>query len=369
MRVSDSSSSKSSRKRTRVYGVLLAAVVAVASLVLAALTQPPKSAVSSPGPAKAAIVPQIADAKSEAEILVRGKSFAQIHRTVSMPYSGEILEIHVKEGQTLEKDEKLVTYKLSREAMKEVEAILFPGSILSLENAILGQETKIANLKEGSLPVAQLKVDRAKKELQDIKELADRGMAGSKAVKLKADQVEIAEKELVELNRSIRLAEVKLETMRKDLKYQKENRERQLDLLEWNTNRSYRKDSKLPHDIAYLTAPIAASVVWLNPELRVKAEPPRGFHSVRLAPMDPMVVRCKVHELDLVKLKPGDQATATFDALPDKQYKCSLTRIPLVSRNPSLEVPADYEVEALMPNVDGKIRDGMTCNVRVRIRQ
>lgn len=369
MRVSDSSSSRSSGKRTRVYGVLLATAVAVASLVLAALTQPPKSAVSSPGPAKAAIVPQIADAKSEAEILVRGKSFAQLQRTVSMPYGGEILEIHVKEGQVVEQDARLVTYKLSRTARKEVEAILFPGSILSLENSIFAQEVTIAKLKEGSLPVAQLKVDRARKELQDVKELADRGMAERQAVKLKADQLEIAEKELFDVNKSIKQGQASLETMRKDLKFQKENRDRELDLLEWNTKRSYGKDSNVPHDIAYLTAPIAGHVVWLNPELRVKAEPPRGFHSVRLAPMDPMVVRCKVHELDLVKLKPGDQATATFDALPDKQYKCSLTRIPLVSRNPSLEVPADYEVEALMPNVDGKIRDGMTCNVRVRIKQ
>ena len=357
------------RRRTKVYGVLLAGVVAAGSLILAAVTQQPKSAVSSPGPAKAAIVPQIADTKSEAEILFRGKSFALLQRAVTMPYSGEIIEIHVKEGQAVDQDQTLVTYKMDRQSVKEIQTLLYPSDIQNLKSSLFNEETTLAKLKEVSLPIKELNLQRVKKEYQDVKELASKGLAEREAVKLRADQVETAEKELLELRKSIKQVESTIGNMKKDLKFRQENKQREVDLLEWNTKRSFGKDSKLPDDIAYLKAPISGHVMWLNPDLRVDAEPPRGFLAARLSPLSSMVVRCKVHELDLVKLKTGDKGTVTFDAIPEKPYPCKLTRIPLVSRNPALEVPADYEIEALLSNPEGRIRDGMTCNVKVSIRE
>ena len=357
------------KKRTRVYGVLLAALVAAGSLALVAVTQQPKEAVSSPGPAKAAIVPQIAESKSEAEILIRGKSFAPLLRRIAMPYSGEILEIHVKEGQAVDKDQVLVTYRLDRESMKQIEAILFPAQILNQKNEIHKLETTIVKLRDASLPVKQMNLKRAQIAYQDLKELVSKGLGERQALKLRADEVKAAEKEVFEVQESLQETEATLANTKRDLKFREADRVRELNLLEWNTKRSYGKDSKLPQDIAYLKAPMAGYVVWLAPELRVNAEPPQGFPALSVAPLESMVVRCKVHELDLVKLKMGDKGTVTFDAIPEKQYTCKLTRIPFISRNPSLEVPADYEIEALLQNPEVRIRDGMTCNVKVSVKQ
>ena len=83
--------------------------------------------------------------------------------------------------------------------------------------------------------------------------------------------------------------------------------------------------------------------------------------------MEVMVVRCKVHELDLVRLKTGDRGTVTFDAMPAKKIACKITRIPWVSRNPALDVPADYEIECLLENPDESIKDGLTCNVKIHV--
>ena len=121
--------------------------------------------------------------------------------------------------------------------------------------------------------------------------------------------------------------------------------------------------------MAYVKAPIDGEVIWISPDLRVKAETPPGFMAMTIAPMNSLVVRCKVHELDLVKLKSGDRGTVVFDAIPDKKYSCLVSRIPWVSRNPALEVPADYDIECTIENPDGKIKDGLTCNVKVSIAQ
>jgi multidrug resistance efflux pump len=357
------------RRRTRLYGVLLAALVAVGALVLATVSQKPKHAVSSPGPAKASMVPQIADAKSEAEILFRGKSFAVLHRSVRLAYSGEIITVHVGEGQAVEIDEKLVTYRLSRESMRHIQAVLYPAEVIALKNSIYGQEISLQKIRNASLPIKQSQLERVTKEYQDARELEAKGLASSEAVKIKSQQVDVAKKEILELKDSMKQQEANLAKLKKDLDFHLGKRKRDLDLLEWQTQRSYGEDSKVPLDIAYLTAPIAGQVLWLNPELRARAELPAGFEAVRVSPMDSMLVRCKVHELDLVKLKTGDKGTVTFDAIPDKHYACKITRIPWVSRNPALEVPADYEIECLLQNPDAKIKVGMTCNVKVSVRQ
>ena len=108
------------RPRLRVLGVTLASFVALVSLALLVVTHEPKKAESSPPPVKAAIVPQIADAKSEAEIIFRGKSFSVFQRKIVLPYGGEIVSIDVKEGQPISENDTLIKYKLDRQSMIQV---------------------------------------------------------------------------------------------------------------------------------------------------------------------------------------------------------------------------------------------------------
>jgi multidrug resistance efflux pump len=356
------------RRKTKALGVLLAICVAVGSLVLVAITQEPKSAVSSPAPAKAAIVPQIADAKSETEILFRGKSFSVVKRNLVFHYSGEIVDIPVKEGQAVKKNDILAAYKLDRESLMHVHAVLYPEQVLSLKKTLYDQQVNLDKLTKVTLAVKKLEVERAEKELADWRELQSKEMAPAEAVKNKDRQLQQLKKEVLEIEDSIKQTEASLTKTKDDLRFYEAKQKRDLDLLEWETNRSY-SDSSLPLDKAFLKAPIDGNVVWISPEINVNSETTKGFHAMTLAPMNPMVVRCKVHELDLVKLKPGDRGTIVFDAMPEKKYPCKVSRIPWTSRNAALEVPADYDIECLLDNTDGKIKDGLTCNVRVNIAE
>ena len=81
------------------FGTVAVCLAAMAVLVLVLVTHKPKSAVSSPGPAKAAIVPQVAETKSESEILFRGKSFNVLQRKVIFQFGGEVTNIPVREGR------------------------------------------------------------------------------------------------------------------------------------------------------------------------------------------------------------------------------------------------------------------------------
>jgi multidrug resistance efflux pump len=352
----------------RAFGVLLMAGVAIVSLVLVFIAHEPKQAVSSPTPAKAAIVPPIADAKSEAEIIFRGKSYPLLKRAVTMPFRGEILTIDVKEGQSVNEGDILASYKLDRESMIHVHTVLYPETVLNLKKAAFDQKTTIEKMKTVDVKIKQIEIERTQKELADLRELFAKQLAQSEAVKNKERQLEMLKKELQGINDSIKQTAAGLDKTNEDLRFYEAKRKRDVELLEWQANRSF-SDPKLPMDTAFLKAPIGGQVIWIAPELRVKAEPAAGFPAFTVAPMNSVVVRCKVHELDLVKLNAGDRGTVIFDAIPQKKYPCTVSRIPWISRNPALEVPADYDIECDLENPDGLIKDGLTCNVKVSITQ
>ncbi len=356
------------RRLAKAFGVLLATFVAIASLVLVAITHEPKSAVSSPGPAKGTIVPQIANAKSETEIVFRGKSFAIVKRNLIFHFSGEVVDVSVKDGQEVKKGDKLATYELDREAMIHVHKVLYPEQVISLKQSLYDEQIKLEKLNKVSLATKKLGVERIEKELSDLRELQARGMAGTEAVRNKNRELEQAKKDILDIEESIKQSRASLAKTREDLQFYQDKQKRDLDLLEWQTKRSY-PDPKLPQNTAFLKAPISGHVVWISPDLTVKAETEKDFHAMTLAPMNPMVVRCKVHELDLVKLKPGDRGTIVFDAMPDRKYPCTVSRIPWISINPALEVPADYDIECTLENPDGKIKDGLTGNVRISVAE
>ena len=100
--------------RAKALGVLLAALVAIGSLALVAITHEPPPAASSPTPANAGIVPQIADAKSESEVLLRGKSFADLKREILMRFTGEVLDVKVAEGLSVKSGETLGAIEIDR---------------------------------------------------------------------------------------------------------------------------------------------------------------------------------------------------------------------------------------------------------------
>lgn len=356
-------------KRTKLFGAVAVCLAAIVVLVLALVAHEPKSAVSSPSPAKAAIVPQVADTKSESEILFRGKSFNVLQRRVMLQFGGEVTDIQVKEGETVNKGDVLATYKLDRTSMMEVHAILYPEQLLNLKKAVNSQKIELEKLNKVSLPIRKLEIDRIEKELSDLKELRSKDLAPSEAVSNKERQLDVAKRELFDIQETVKMAEANLARTTEDLRFYEQKQKRDLDFLEWRSDRPYSEDSRLPLDTAFLKAPIAGNVIWMSSDLRVNAELPKGFAALNVAPPTPMVVRCKAHELELVKLKTGDRGTVHFDAIPEKKYACKISRIPGVSRNPALEVPADYEIECVIDDADVQIKDGLSCNVRLSIAE
>lgn len=354
---------KRSRSRSKTQGIILATLIAIVASVLVMATHAPKKAASKTSPA-AAIVPQIADVKTDAEIIFRGKSFPVYQRDVRIFFTGEITEIRVKEGDEVKEGDILATYNLDRAARIQVRNVLYPSAVQNLRESVLQTQVGIKKLEDIDLKLQEQSLDQALKNLEDAKALRGRGMASTDAVEKLEAAVFRAKKLIAGIKDSIDTKQSALDKLRKDLEFQEGRRKLDLDLLEWQAQRSF-ADEKIPLDRAFLKAPISGRVIWMHPDFAVSAELNRGFVAMKVAPMDGLLVRCKAHELELVKLREGDRATVIFDAVPDKEYPAKVARIPWISRNATLEVPADYTVEFALMNPDQRVKGGMTCSAKV----
>ncbi len=237
-----------------------------------------------------------------------------------------------------------------------------------MKKSLADQALLLEKQVEVFMPQRKIELKRAEKDVSDAKELFAKGLTAKAALDYREEQLQIAKKGILETEDTIKQVELSITRGKEDVRFYESRQKREVELLEWQAQRSY-SDTSVPLDIAYLKAPISGQVIWMQQEFQPRAELPAGFQAITVAPMDSMVVRCKVHELDLVKLQVGDKGTVTFDAIPEKKYQCKISRIPWVSRNPALEVPADYDIECVLEDVDAKLKDGLTCNVKVTVRQ
>lgn len=109
-------------------------------------------------------------------------------------------------------------------------------------------------------------------------------------------------------------------------------------------------------------APIAGSVAELNLTVGELAGP--GAPAIILADMRTWKIETDdLSELDVVRLREGDAATLTFDALPDLRLPGTISRIKPIGTNRQGE--SVYTVVVAPDQFDPRLRWNMTAIVTV----
>jgi HlyD family secretion protein len=109
---------------------------------------------------------------------------------------------------------------------------------------------------------------------------------------------------------------------------------------------------------AQLRAPIAGAVLSVDVQEGQRAS--AGTSAVTLADLNALEVTINVAEVDIDKIKPGQAAEITVDALPDKVFKGSVARITPSSASDSGVVNYPVTVQLTETSLEG-VRPGMTA--------
>jgi membrane fusion protein, macrolide-specific efflux system len=224
--------------------------------------------------------------------------------------AGRVAEVLVKDGDTVKKGDPLV--------------ILDPRDF----RRVVARERAL-------LDTAQAKVAYAQRNVARKRELAKEGL-------LSALDLDVAERELELMELDVKTARVVLT--------QAEDRLR---------------DSRI-------VAPASGTAI------RCKIEPGEmvipGVEStfekralLMIADLSRLIVKIELNQIDVAKVRLGQRVTATFDGLPGERFAAHVTEIaPASTKAKELDV---FPIKAELDQPDGRIKPGMTADVRIHIEE
>jgi HlyD family secretion protein len=116
---------------------------------------------------------------------------------------------------------------------------------------------------------------------------------------------------------------------------------------------------------AQLTAPFTGTVTDVN--IMPGDTASAGLEAFTIDDLSSIYVDIQVAEVDINNLKVGQQATLTFDAVPNKTYDGKITQIGIVGT--STQGVVNFPVTLQITNPDAEIKPGLTAAVNIIVAQ
>jgi len=94
-----------------------------------------------------------------------------------------------------------------------------------------------------------------------------------------------------------------------------------------------------------------------------------GKALLTVSDLSTLLVKAELNQIDVAKVKVGQKATVTVDALPGKSYAATITKIAPASITPKDKQVDVFPVEATLATADSAVKPGMTADLRIHIEQ
>jgi len=273
-----------------------------------------------------------AAAASRGQTVVRGRLSCSLNRAVAFPFRGTIKEIRVQNGQRVRGGDVLLRYALTVEETASLNRRVAPDAI----------DDMLVNL---------LDLTKNRNLLENQRE---------ETVKLQEQNL-VSTRKLQQIDEELKIVRMRLDVVNKRLARENKLLENDLQLLKDLTGETI-NCTNVPAEVS-LVAPIEGHVLSMNPAVRVNAETLSGGTAFTIGVMDPMLLRCQVHEQDAAHIALGDPAVFVPESVQGRKFRAKVSLVSLQPTADDTEEPSYYDVELTIPNPDAVLRDGFQGEV------
>ncbi len=245
-----------------------------------------------------------------------GKVFPQTEVKISSDVSGEIVELHVQEGDSV------VTGQL----LAKIDADAYESQVARGVASVNAAKAQEANAK-AQIITLQAQRDQVAAQLKNAREINTRNVQLRKEGVISQADLEASQASLAALEANLKSAESNIAAARESAKaaqYQIESSQATLNELKTSLRRTA------------IYAPMGGLVSLLNVEQGervVGTIQMTGTEMMRIANLNVMELRVEVSESDIPKIKLGDEAVVEIDAYLGRKFKGSVTQIANSSTN------------------------------------
>lgn len=250
------------------------------------------------------------------KVSASGKVFPQTEVKISSDVSGEIVELHVQEG-----DSVVVGQLLAR-----IDADAYESQVARGVASVNASKAQEANAK-AQIITLQAQRDQVQAQLKNAREINTRNIQLRKEGVISQADLEASQASLAALEANLKSAESNIAAARESAKaaqYQIESSQATLNELKTSLRRTA------------IYAPMGGLVSLLNVEQGervVGTIQMTGTEMMRIANLNVMELRVEVSESDVPKIKLGDEALVEIDAYLGRKFKGTVTQIANSSTN------------------------------------
>jgi len=303
------------RKRTLLYALIGIFVLLVVAVAIKARQKPKGEEVNAEAAQRRTIREMVS---------ASGKIFPETEVKISSDVSGEIIELHVKEG-----DSVTVGQVLAKIRPDEYQSALEQGQA-SVSTARSQRQISTSNVQGSSAQIEQLKAERqrsvsqlevARNAHQRNEKLYKEGVISASEFDTSLGNLRAAESALAAANASLKSAESNLSSARENVR-----------VADFGINSANARLKELRTSLqkTIITAPVSGIISKLNVEKGervVGTLQMAGTEMMRIANLRSMEVQVDVSENDILKVSVGDETDVEVDAYLGRKFKGKVTEI------------------------------------------
>ncbi len=303
------------RKRTLLYALIGIFVLLVVAATIKARQKPKGEEVNAEAAQRRTIREMVS---------ASGKIFPETEVKISSDVSGEIIELYVKEG-----DSVTVGQVLAKIRPDEYQSALEQGQA-SVSTARSQRQISSSNVQGSSAQIDQLKADRqrsvsqlevARNAHQRNEKLYKEGVISASEFDTSLGNLRAAESALAAADASLKSAESNLSSARENVR-----------VADYGINSANARLKELRTSLqkTIITAPVSGIVSKLNVEKGervVGTLQMAGTEMMRIANLRSMEVQVDVSENDILKVSVGDETDVEVDAYLGRKFKGKVTEI------------------------------------------
>ena len=303
------------RKRTLLYALIGIFVLLVVAAAIKARQKPKGEEVNAEAAQRRTIREMVS---------ASGKIFPETEVKISSDVSGEIIELYVKEG-----DSVTVGQILAKIRPDEYQSALEQGQA-SVSTARSQRQISSSNVQGSSAQIDQLKADRqrsvsqlevARNAHQRNEKLDKEGVISASEFDTSLGNLRAAESALAASDASLKSAESSLSSARENVR-----------VADYGINSANARLKELRTSLqkTIITAPVSGIISKLNVEKGervVGTLQMAGTEMMRIANLRSMEVQVDVSENDILKVSVGDETDVEVDAYLGRKFKGKVTEI------------------------------------------
>lgn len=239
-----------------------------------------------------------------------GKIFPETEVKISSDVSGEIVELHVEEGDSVKAGQLLA--RINPEA--------YVSAVESASASVSGSKSELARSRSG-IDNAKAQVEQIKSQVDNARRIHERNKTLKAEGVISAQELETSESNLAQLEANLRSAQASLrsaEQAAKSAEFGVAGSQASLKEIRTSLNRTT------------IVAPTNGIVSKLNVEKGervVGTMQMTGTEMMRIANFNSMEVQVEVSENDILRVSLGDTADIEVDAYLDEKFKGIVTEI------------------------------------------